>query len=239
MPDQAIPFFTELAVNHLSRISIPAEEEVHIWRIPVSPFLSGGLGEGLTGTETARAGRFRQPADAARFSSARRALRQLAGAYLGIPPVDVEIAGDSQQKPFLANDMPRTLHFNVSHSGAVVLIAFGGRPVGIDTEAIDASFDPRDLLPEHFSDEEQSAIAAAPDAREAFYQLWTRKEAIVKGKGTGLQESLKQIQVLDNFPLSGPREETWRLLSFIVHPGYAAALACNVSSPRIVFYRAS
>jgi phosphopantetheinyl transferase len=94
----------------------------------------------------------------------------LAG-YLGTDPAAVELRRGANGKPFLAGlwpgeepasgSMPR-LHFNLSHSGDLALIAVAEREVGVDVERI------------------------RPLRSTAFYEGWARHEATVKCLGTGL-----------------------------------------------------
>lgn len=76
------------------------------------------------------------------------------------------------------------IHFNLSHSGSFVLCAVGDGPVGVDVET------PR---PRHarlpafaLSPAEHAAYLRAGGTWEAFYDLWTRKEAWCKFTGLGI-----------------------------------------------------
>lgn len=93
-----------------------------------------------------------------------------------LPP----LARGENGKPFFPS-APH-LQFNLSHSGAVALCALSTRgSVGVDVEEIR----PRNpALPRRVLHPlEYAAYEAAGGTWEAFYDLWTRKEAWVKYQG--------------------------------------------------------
>lgn len=90
-------------------------------------------------------------------------------------------------KPLLA-EFP-DIHFNLSHCSHAIACAVGDRPVGIDVESTDRHIS-SSLLRYTMNDREQEEIANDP---KAFFRLWTRKEALVKMQGTGLQSNIPDI----------------------------------------------
>ncbi|MET9566624.1 4'-phosphopantetheinyl transferase family protein [Streptomyces tauricus] len=82
------------------------------------------------------------------------------------------------------------LHFSLSHSGDLSLLAFAARPVGIDVEAVPAPETVGEAA-EVLHPREAAELAALPaDERPAvFAAVWTRKEAYLKGLGIGLSDS--------------------------------------------------
>ena len=99
-------------------------------------------------------------------------------------------------KPYLP-DNPANLTFNVSHAGEIVLIGFGrGREIGVDVEQTTRSVNARDIAVRFFCAAESRELeplqGSAHDA--AFFRCWTRKEAILKASGKGLQTPLKMLE---------------------------------------------
>jgi len=74
------------------------------------------------------------------------------------------------------------LHFNLSHSGDLALIALATVPVGVDLER-DAPADAQALAQIWFTPAEQARLARGDDD---FLSLWTAREAVLKAMGTGL-----------------------------------------------------
>ena len=91
---------------------------------------------------------------------------------------------DDKGAPYLP-DHPE-LSVSISHCRAAVAVAVSpeGR-VGIDVECRRKVGD--GLMERVCTAEELAAVRAAADPTMAFLQLWTRKEAVLKMRGTGIQ----------------------------------------------------
>ncbi|HEY2480199.1 MAG TPA: 4'-phosphopantetheinyl transferase superfamily protein [Solirubrobacterales bacterium] len=146
--------------------------------------------------------------------AARAGLHDVLAGYLG--GEDVALAEGPGGKPRLARG-PERLSFNLSHSGALALVAIapGGVEIGVDVERLRPRRDLVRLAARRLPEDDAAAIAAAePDAREAaFYAAWTRHEARVKCTGTGLAG-----------PPPGPEVVAHQLP---IDAGYAAAVAVS------------
>lgn len=90
-------------------------------------------------------------------------------------------------KPSLA-EYPH-IHFNLSHCTNAIACVISGSPVGIDVESTDRKIT-SSLMAYTMNDCEQREIALEP---LAFFRFWTQKEALVKLKGTGLQDHLHEL----------------------------------------------
>jgi 4'-phosphopantetheinyl transferase len=77
--------------------------------------------------------------------------------------------------------------------------------------------------------------ALAPEARrDAFFQVWTRKEAYVKARGQGLSYPTRSFSVshcdddaLIDDDRDGQARDRWRVTGLAAPPGFAAALAAE------------
>jgi 4'-phosphopantetheinyl transferase len=171
-------------------------EEVALWRIDLAAF-DAQVGERLLSEhEIRRAARFAFARDRRRFIASRAALREILGRLTGIAPERLTIGEGEHGKPFLENST--RLHFNLSHSGEVALIATGGRrEVGIDIEECATGTDAAEVAPSVFTDRELTEIAAVPEEARpsAFYRCWTRKEAALKAEGSGLAIEARGVYV--------------------------------------------
>ncbi|MGP3925270.1 4'-phosphopantetheinyl transferase family protein [Streptomyces sp. 8N616] len=143
--------------------------------------------------ERARAAAFVRPVDRDRYRVAHVALRRLLAAYLGLAPAAVEFVrepcpgcGGPHGRPALPG---APLHFSLSHSGDLVLLAFADTAVGIDVEKVPSARTVTEVATT-LHPAERAELAALPDAERpaAFARCWTRKEAYLKGTGTGLAE---------------------------------------------------
>lgn len=128
--------------------------------------------------------------------------------------------GAGHGKPHLAGRSD--LDFSLSHSGELALIAVArGRRVGADVERVRERTDVLAIARGSLSTRERQILECLePDEarRAAFFRCWTRKEAYLKGLGTGLAGGL------DTDPDEAPG---WRVRSLPAPPGYAAAVAAE------------
>jgi len=186
------------------------------------------------------------PRDQQRFALARAALRCTLGQALGLPPQSLEFDYGAHGKPALAGAAAARLGFNVSHSGAVALVGLvQGGEIGVDVEAHRAMTDRDALVRRFFSPAENAAYIALEEAdrQRAFFDAWTRKEAVVKALGQGLSFPLREFDVsLAAAPggLLRLRDQAgeasgWCLAGFEPAPGHSAAVvvpgrACQLSA---------
>lgn len=123
-------------------------------------------------------------------------------------------------KPYLPGD----IHFNISHAGDWVLCAMSNDSrVGVDVEEV------REVRIAEFSEiftrAELNYIYSAADDLQAFYTCWTRKEAVIKADGRGLNLPLSKIDVIpDEISVGGSK---WFLRELPVAMNYIAHLATD------------
>lgn len=116
----------------------------------------------------------------------RAALRELLGRHLGVPPLDVPLRTNPAGRPHLA--APTGLDLNCSAGNGIGLVALAaGHDVGVDLELV-APWSADVLHEGWLSAEEQAAVSALARQHraEAVTRSWTQKEAVLKGRGTGL-----------------------------------------------------
>ncbi|WP_040422635.1 4'-phosphopantetheinyl transferase family protein [Actinopolymorpha alba] len=145
----------------------------------------------LDAGERERAAGFLMPEDQERYTAAHLALRMLLGAYLDVEPATVRFTreactccGGPHGRPTVVGT---PLHFSMSRSGDLLLFAFAGSPIGADVETVQ----PLPVVAEvsqSLHPAERAELDALPeDCRSVgFARCWTRKEAYLKGIGTGL-----------------------------------------------------
>jgi 4'-phosphopantetheinyl transferase len=207
------------------------ENNLHVWKFPVIKTKLSFL----TISENELASRFRFEDDKYRFAIARHSLRLILSKYLSLSPLAIHISAEKGQKPRIHNSSSG-IHFNISHSGEWILVAVANSEAGIDIEKIDPAFSYQELLPDHFSEKEINYISEAPDPLVAFYYLWTRKESLIKARGTGLRDHLKETDVLGPDSLIALQAESWKLESFNISALYPASVAYNSRVEKIIYY---
>lgn len=174
-------------------------EEVHVWRAALdrSPcFLEAQL-QVLSPDERERADRYSCTTARSRFVVGRGLLRRILARYLDVKPCAIRFRVCPQGKPILDEPNP-ALHFNLSHSHDLVLIAITHRgEVGIDVERVRSFANDLSLAERYFSPRECRLLRMlSPENRtEAFFHAWTRKEACLKALGVGLSYGLDRVEV--------------------------------------------
>lgn len=112
---------------------------------------------------------------------------------------------DEYGKPSISE----AVFFSISHTKNAIAVAISHAPVGIDVEAVVSYSRINDshFLARTMNAAEQQLITGSSDPRLAFTGLWTRKEALVKAIGTGLN--------LDTLPslLSSPAASGYQFIS--------------------------
>lgn len=120
------------------------------------------------------------------------------------------------------------VEFNISHSGNMLLVAINTSPIGVDVELIKKDFDFEQILETCFNSNEIEIINQSEDRLLKFYNLWTRKEALLKATGEGLVDNLSEIACLLN-PISRSGLD-YQIQSFIIDHNYIASLSIQNSS---------
>ncbi len=128
-------------------------------------------------------------------------------------------------KPYFKNKKK----FNIAHSGEYVIVAFSDKEIGVDIEA-SSNFDISSVA-SYFHSEEIKHIKKSSDPKEAFFRLWTRKEAYLKATGKGIVDGIHQENCLSNKINS---EEKWYLHSILLIPNYSVALCTQIAECNIV-----
>lgn len=109
----------------------------------------------------------------------------------GIKSNEIQFEYNEHEKPSIKN-FPE-FHFSVSHSGNCVAFVSDTSPIGIDIEIIsDARIE---IAKRFFSENEYKYILESESQNNAFYEIWTKKEAYVKFLGTGLSTPLSSFDV--------------------------------------------
>jgi 4'-phosphopantetheinyl transferase len=218
-----------------------AADAVHVWRIPlaVSDSEQGRRAEVLSSDEQARAARLHFERDRRRWIATRGAVRALLAGYTGAHAVSVRFRLGPHGKPSLEAPAGTGLEFNVSHSGELALCAVSlRRAVGVDVEAIRPEFATASIAGRFFAPAERAAFEALPrnEQTEAFFACWSRKEAYMKARGTGIALGLDRFEV--SLTPGRPAAllathdepdavERWRLATLAPGVGYAGALVTD------------
>jgi 4'-phosphopantetheinyl transferase len=213
-----------------------AGANVHAWTINLAlpDAAAAELAGLLSPDEAAVADRFHFEHDRRRYAVTRGALRTLLAGYLGATPREIEFVYGPVGKPELAGRAG--LHFNVSHSRELAVIAVARSRVGVDVERLEAKPSLPRLVARLFAPADAERWRALPAAEQtaAFYRSWTWKEAFLKATGRGFASSLDgfTLQLAPAGPLAAPAEwlgadepSAWSFAQFEPGEGFVGAVA--------------
>ena len=187
----------------------------------------------LSSDELERAYKHKSTNGFRQFVVARSMLRQLLAIYTGVSPAKLAFAYGPHGKPELTGGP--SVQFNLAHSGDRAIYAIANKqPVGVDIERIGRTVNSQRLAKRFFSTAEYEALQGiSPTSRQqAFFRLWTGKEAIVKVTGKGLAQLIGKFEITNPFGYpaliisrESPQLEKIRLYYPDPGEGYIAAVA--------------
>lgn len=164
------------------------------WAAPVEPDSAPHLVHLLDAHERERMAAFRRPGDAGRYLAAHALTRIVLGDTVGAPAGALAFdrtcrCGQQHGKPVLPGAGAPA--FSFTHSGVLVGVAVYASPVGIDVEEIRPLSDLAAMAGHACSPTELAAGAGATE--EAFFSVWTRKEAVLKATADGLSVPMSSV----------------------------------------------
>ncbi len=192
----------------------------------------------LSPNELERANRLFTNQLRSRYIAGRGTLRTILANCLNREPADLILTTNQYGKPFLPDEPGyQGLSFNLSHSGDLAILALAEHcDLGIDLEQIRNDLPFRVMAQQFFSSLEQKELFSLPDELQiaAFYRCWTRKEAYLKGHGSGFSQPADscdvsllpgQPPVLFSYRTDPDQSGNWNLIDLDVPVGFCAALA--------------
>lgn len=127
------------------------------------------------------------------------------------------IAVNPKGKPYFVGISD--LHFSISHTKNVWACAIDSQPLGFDIEEVDRLKEDTvrgpvlkedkwiKLAKRFYTNKEYQYILSG--GRDAFLQIWVRKEAYLKYKGTGLSPGLNSIELIEKGRLISRLANEW------------------------------
>jgi len=174
----------------------PAPGEIQVVYLPRFKY-QGWLHEAeclLSERERRVASELNHPNIHSRFVLTRGALRTLLADMLGHDPT-TEFDLGPRGKPGLPD---AGLYFSLSHSRDCSLISFCSQAeVGVDIETLHRVINADRMMKRFFHPSEQAWWREQAKPDRAFLELWTRKEAMLKRTGQGIDVELNRVNTLD------------------------------------------
>ncbi|OGT06161.1 MAG: hypothetical protein A2103_02795 [Gammaproteobacteria bacterium GWF2_41_13] len=232
------------------KIAIPPADDlipaIHVWVIDLQQFLPqiNTLEKYLNQEEKNIAYRFHFLKDRQNYTITHALLRLLLADYLKCIPTHIQLGHHAHGKPYVL--IPASsVHFNISHSQQHAAIALTqDHPIGIDIE-YHRPVEHLDLAQRFFHPREYERLCQLPTDQQlnAFYGIWTCKEAFIKATGEGLSYGLNRFEV--NHELNHPARfvsidhqstNHWQLHRFTPQENFSGAIAWEGPVKKIFFH---
>ena len=161
---------------------------VHDWALPGEPFrlvavavTAADWSRQVPAAAVARLERFADPMARARAGASEWLKACWLPTELGVDRLDYAVGTNG--KPMLVGPLAEW-GFNLSHAGThAVAVVARGAAVGVDLESRSRKADVVRLAQRVFSESEQALVQNG--GRDAFFSLWSQKEALMKALGCG------------------------------------------------------
>jgi 4'-phosphopantetheinyl transferase len=183
----------------------------------------------LDSDEIARADRFRVDHARIAYVGAHALVRSLLAVAGPYPPEEWRFVSDDGGKPSVDPALASPVRFNLSHTrGLVAAAVCVGHDVGVDVERCDRDVGVEELARRYFTPEEVELVRG-DGGRDAFFRLWTLKEAAVKATGEGLGRALGSVAFsLDPIAAHGDAPGRWQFFQARPTPDHLVAAAVRL-----------
>ena len=121
-------------------------------------------------------------------------MRYMISEYCNIAWNDIYFEHGAYGKPYISNI--DNFHFSLSNSADLIVFVHDINEIGIDAEKI--TVHDIEVAKNFFTKEEYEYILSSPQENNAFYEVWTKKEAYLKMLGIGLSKPLNSFSVFSN-----------------------------------------
>jgi 4'-phosphopantetheinyl transferase len=232
--------------GRLLELDLPETENLHLWSVTACPDHDSAIALSLllSPDEQARAQRYIVSKARSQFVETRGRLRLLLGSYLQRDPASLAFVYSENGKPALATHSGGDLlQFNVSHSQDRILYAISSsQPLGVDIEGFNPLISYLDIAQRICTPQELAVFDLLPPVEkpQAFFKIWTRKEALVKLFGDRLYEKLSIFEVpahanLGSYWVQAENRQIW-LQDLALGESFAGAIALPTAPRQIVHH---
>lgn len=221
-------------------------EKIHLWQYPIGdPPDSQHLAQArtlLSAAEKNRCAAFHMEKHRAEYALSHAMLRLALSEYAPVRPEEWHFLTGEKGKPEIAYpELDTPLFFNLSHTDGFAVCAAGRIPeLGVDVENMTRKTPHEELAKRFFAPFEYEYLRTMPlnFQRNAFFRIWTLKEAYVKAEGKGFAIPLDSFHF--RFSTGNPAEVTleskaelnpaaWSFFEF--QPGPDHRISIGVKNP--------
>lgn len=151
-------------------------------------------------------------------------LTRAASLYSSMPADSFQIASIRGKKPYFSNYPD--IHFSISHSENLWICAFAEDEVGVDVQILSSDRPWLKLAERFFSTEEADSVKNSDNAAATFSRIWSRKEAVVKLLGIGIDRRFTSFSTLSDYIRFEDKDIFLRDFVLDIPQIHSAAIAC-------------
>ncbi|UNK30812.1 4'-phosphopantetheinyl transferase superfamily protein (plasmid) [Bacillus sp. N5-665] len=166
------------------------------------------------------------------FLFGRLLVKSLFAQKLNLLVYDILLKKNSFGKPYVKwefNRQRNPMYFNLSHTSQIIVCGIAKEKyIGIDVEKTNRNY--LDVMDVVFCKREINLVLdqiKSTDKKEMFFRIWTRKEALLKARGTGLYTPPLSISVPENSGIIKGGDFLYN--SFLLDPDYIVSVALKCS----------
>lgn len=166
----------------------------------------------LSAEDQSRASRFLSPPAAGSFIRRRWLRRALLATAEGVDAADIDIASDRLGRPSIVVPLSlRKLSLSTSSAGRYALVAWSSScPIGVDIARVNTLHATAEAARVFMTPTELNTWSQKGGGTERFFDCWTRKEAILKARGTGFATDPTTVEVMgDTQTAQLPAPQGW------------------------------
>lgn len=177
------------------------DNEIHIWLnyLNVHEARIKHLYPLMSAAEKERSERFKFYKHRKAFIASHGFMHTVLAYYINTPANEITFSHSKNGKPSLIKEQnPGNIQFNLSHSNSIAMLAIcKNNSVGIDVEYAQRKTDWIGISKRFFTENEQKKLFSLNESqqKEAFFKIWTRKEAHMKVTGLGLSLAPTQFEI--------------------------------------------
>lgn len=224
------------------------QNEIHIYSLNFSEdnSLIEKFNDLLSDDERKKIEQYKFPNDRKRAGESFLYCRLIISNYINTNPRMIVFNKASFGKPKIFEPNNSGIQFNYSNTEGKFLFALSNKSeIGIDIEFIKALTDVDSLSEKYFSNDEFSFYKALPTYElklNFFYRIWTRKEALLKGLGTGINDEMKNISViLNDSPNKSElnikfNNQIWQIEDLQLQDNFIGSIAYNSATRKKMVY---
>lgn len=235
-------------INYLNKAIELSENKIQVFLFNLDDYDVQQFHHFLSADERERSAKLKVEVKKKQFMLSRSLLRKILSNITEKNHNEIKFYYGNHNKPYIKEKHNnKMIEFNISHSDQYILIGLSlHNKVGVDIEKVNKEIDFESLSKRFFSKKEKEYIKGIdPENKpDAFFTIWTRKEAFIKATGKGIAYGLDTFSVITDEQLKSRIEleekksgdDDWFCFDLMSIENYKTAISTNNDAVELIFY---